>query len=362
MERLSEEKRQLIRKRLIEGAKISDIVTETGVSRKTVSRYKKETPINVLRELNDEDDIKDAYTCYSTTERKYVEKIKKEVDLYEDEIEGWVYHLSEDDMIWRTSGLWWSAIVYPESAPKDWTDKLRAQGFRIAISPLHDKDVWSHDSPRMVTVDGKIIEKGERYKAGSRKKAHWHVIIVSDTRMSYPDVDNTIRKITNGPHIQKCRSLRNAYDYFLHINAPEKYQGYDKKDIQVYNGFRLEPNKYEQGMLQDEILRTIKEQELITMDALIDYYIGQPEYIMILSAKPGIFTSYVNGLWKRKNPEGSIKQVVAYTKQEYDEIMSKGEKSQWRKEFLASQQHLEPKSEKLRLSRVPSKQKQARIK
>lgn len=35
----------------------------------------------------------------------------------------------------------WAFIVYPESAPADWKERLQAKGLQCAISPLHDKDL-----------------------------------------------------------------------------------------------------------------------------------------------------------------------------------------------------------------------------
>lgn len=206
---ISEEKKNLIRKRLIQGARIYDISKETGVSESTIKRYKKEMPYQVLTDRDQEDDVKYTSESFLTKEEKrFTEKIQREMDLYEDEDEGWIYHLTKQDERYKTSGLWWSGIVYPESAPKNWIEMLRNQGFRIAISPLHDKDWWSHDSPEMVDPEtGEVIPKGARYKAGSRKKAHWHIIVVSDTRMSFRDANSIIRTCTRGPYVQKCRSL-----------------------------------------------------------------------------------------------------------------------------------------------------------
>lgn len=311
MKKISDKKKNLIRKRLIQGVKIYDISKETGVSESTIKRYKKEMPYQVLTDRDQEDDVKYTSESFLTKEeRKFTEKIQKEMFLYEDEEEGWIYHLTKQDERYKTHGLWWSALAYPESAPKNWIEMLRNQGFRIAISPLHDKDWWSHDSPEMVDPEtGEIIPRGARYKSGDRKKAHWHIIVVSDKSMSFRDASNVIRRCTHGPYVQKCRSLRNSYDYFLHINAPEKYQGYDKNEIQEYNNFHIEPDEREKGILQDEIFRTIRELKFTTMDELIDHYIGQPEYIIIITAKPGAYTSYLHARWKKANPEGRVQRI-----------------------------------------------------
>lgn len=57
-------------------------------------------------------------------------------------------------------------LVYPESAPEEWIDKLEETGFPMAISPLHDKDLDKNLMEKR--GDGEIIYK----------KAHYHVLLV----------------------------------------------------------------------------------------------------------------------------------------------------------------------------------------
>ena len=53
----------------------------------------------------------------------------------------------------------WTIVVYPESAPADWRDKLN--GLQWVESPLHDKDT---------NPDGSV------------KKQHWHIMIFLDRK------------------------------------------------------------------------------------------------------------------------------------------------------------------------------------
>lgn len=320
MQKLSEEKQRLIRKRLVQGIPAKDIAEEAQVSLRTVMNYKSKTPVNVLNEeqFTGDNSIRyDNTTLLTKMEERFAKKLKGALELYEDDEEGWCYHLAKNDFRMRTSGLWWTAVAYPESVPENWINKLRLTGLEIAISPLHDKDKWNHDSPEMVNPEtGEIIPKGARYKFGDRKKAHWHIILKSDKRMSFMEANNLIRSITHGPYIQKCRSLRNAYEYFLHLNNPEKYQKYDRDEIQEYNNFHLEPNKYEAGIMQCEILNAIKDKGLTEVWELTDLYRDQPEYIAIIAGKPAIFTSLLNSLWKKAHPEGKVQRVRLVEKEE----------------------------------------------
>ena len=54
----------------------------------------------------------------------------------------------------------YATVVYPESAPSDWIDKLTECFVPAFISPLHDKDI----NP-----------------GGEPKKPHYHVIIMFDS-------------------------------------------------------------------------------------------------------------------------------------------------------------------------------------
>ena len=244
-------------------------------------------------------------------------KIQAEIALYEDAVEGWSYHLTAQDDRIRQQGLWWSCIVYPDSVPENWLQTLQATGMQIAVSPLHDKDSWNHDSPEMVNpVTGEIIPKGARYKVGDRKKAHWHVIVKHDKKCSWREMNALLQKILHCPYIQKCRSLRNAYDYFLHINNPEKYQGYFKDEIIKLNGFVIEPTRFEQGILYAEIARVVIERCFSTWTEVLLHWENQPEYMLLLSSRPSVITEVLKDNWRKQNPEGRVQKVEIIKKDE----------------------------------------------
>lgn len=300
--KLSEDKQNLIRKRLAQGVRIQDIAEEVQASEKTVKRYKKSLP-SVLPETGDSSTKYNYTTLLTKKEELYAKKIEKELLLYEDETEGWVWHVTKGDIRLRQSGMWWNVIVYPESAPYNWIEKLRVLGYRIAISPLHDKDFWSHDSPEYVNPEtGEIIEKGKLYKTGDRKKAHWHVIVVTDTRVGYREINDELRNICHCPYIQKCRSLKNSYDYFLHINAPEKYQGYDKDEIQTYNNFHVEPTKYEMAILVSEMVEMIQSHDITEWCDCVEYFKNDPEFTLMLTMRTGYFMGYIKSRYYKQHP------------------------------------------------------------
>lgn len=316
---ISEEKQNLIRKRLLQGHSIKDIAQETGVSEKTVSKYKRNAPTQPTVSTRSEDTtIQVDYTTVLTKrEELLAKKILAEVALYEDVVEGWSYHLTAHDDRIRQQGLWWEFIAYPDSVPENWLDRLKATHLQIAISPLHDKDTWNHDSPEMVNPEtGEIIPKGARYKMGDRKKAHWHGIVKCDKKCSWREMNAQLQNILHCPYIQKCRTLKGAYDYFLHINHPERYQGYFKDEIIKMNGFVIEPTKFEQGILYDEIVTAIIEYRFTKWTEVCKFYHGQPEYILLLSSRPAIITEVLKDNWRMQNPEGRVQKVEIIKKDE----------------------------------------------
>ena len=97
---------------------------------------------------------------------------------------------------------WWF-VVYPESAPNDWIEKIQMTGLPFCISPLHDKDKNPDNTP---------------------KKAHYHVIVCYNGPTTYSNVKKTLTDILNAPHPQYLNAVKGAYRYLTHQDNPEKYQ------------------------------------------------------------------------------------------------------------------------------------------
>ena len=62
----------------------------------------------------------------------------------------------------------WTAMMYQESAPDGWKDKLANLLVEALISPLHDKDVWTDEDEAENPV----------HKAGSPKSPLAHCCVV----------------------------------------------------------------------------------------------------------------------------------------------------------------------------------------
>ena len=125
---------------------------------------------------------------------------------------------------------YWRFELYTESLPNGWLDFLRQSCVEFALSPLHDKDVYTKDVRDENDTD--LIKA----KAGELKKPHYHGIFAFTNPTTFNNVYESFLKPLGQPIPLTCDNVRRAYEYFWHKNDPEKYQ-YDKADVQTFNGF-----------------------------------------------------------------------------------------------------------------------------
>lgn len=110
----------------------------------------------------------------------------------------------------------WAFVLYPESAPEDWFERLQKKGLQGAVSPLHDKDLNADGEP---------------------KKAHYHVIVTYSGPTSFNVVKSLCDEL-NCPVPQPLEQIRGYYRYLTHKDNPEKAQ-YSDDDIRILNGFDI---------------------------------------------------------------------------------------------------------------------------
>lgn len=115
----------------------------------------------------------------------------------------------------------WTFLVYPESAPADWIEKLTEQQIPFIVSPLHDKD---------------------KTPTGEPKKPHWHVVLMFSGKKSYEAV-KVITESVLGTIPERVKDIRAMVRYLTHIDYPSKAQ-YDKKDIGLYGGVDVDLDSY----------------------------------------------------------------------------------------------------------------------
>lgn len=192
----------------------------------------------------------------------------------------------------------WGFIVYPESAPEDWKEKLRLSYLPFAVSPLHDKDVNADGQP---------------------KKPHYHVMICADGVKSFSQLAN-IAKQVNGTCLINLHSARGYYRYFIHLDNPEKYQ-YREIDITTYNGF--DPKLYD-GLTSvqrynylEQIFKYIDKHHITDYDVLLRCCIKENyEWFKLLADRHTlVVVEYMKSIWRRKtyNPDSCPKEVSLNT-------------------------------------------------
>ena len=174
----------------------------------------------------------------------------------------------------------WLFIVYPESAPEDWKEKMKLTGVQFAISPLHDKD---------------------RLVDGDLKKPHWHMIVIFDGPTTFMTAAS-YRGITNGPYPKVCENLRGSFEYFTHKNDPDKYQ-YSESDIELYNGFEIDLSAKDVLKIKKELSELILKQnitEYMEFNMYVQYYL-EADYFDVASNNTYYFNSLISSF--RHNPE-----------------------------------------------------------
>lgn len=186
-----------------------------------------------------------------------------------------IVHMPKNDVKKRN----WAFVVYPESAPADWRERLQKSGLQCAISPLHDKDTNPDGEP---------------------KKAHYHVILVYGSPTTY----NNVKALTNGQLgqtvPQPLEQVRGYYRYLTHADNPEKAQ-YSAGDIQLLNGFDIrdyvEMTKSEVMRYKRELLAFVRDNDIQEyadlLDVLMDGGEATADLLEVASNHTLMLTKYI---------------------------------------------------------------------
>lgn len=146
----------------------------------------------------------------------------------------------------------WTVIVYPESAPEHWRDILDDEHLEWIESPLHDKDINAD---------------------GTEKKPHWHVLLMFGGVKTYEQVKEVTDKL-NAPIPTRCHNAKALVRYMAHLDNPDKAQ-YKVSDIKSHGGVdlseMLRPSSSERYTLIADMIKFIKENDVIEFQDLMDY-------------------------------------------------------------------------------------------
>lgn len=113
-------------------------------------------------------------------------------------------------------GRYWSGLVYPDSCPADWEERMRLSGLQILVSPLHDSDVADE-------------------KTGELKKPHRHVIAMWSNTTTKASAEKFFAQFNGPAVVLRLESPRGMARYLIHLDDPQKAQ-YSREDIIEVNG------------------------------------------------------------------------------------------------------------------------------
>ena len=129
----------------------------------------------------------------------------------------------------------WTLLLYQDSAPENWEDKLKELHIPFIVSPLHDKDLKPD---------------------GTTKKPHYHIIVRFRSKKSFKQIKEGVCDPLGGPHPQPVFDFPMMVRYLAHLDDPEKAQ-YDIEDIEVYGNIDVKQYLYNHQEYQMEILKDI---------------------------------------------------------------------------------------------------------
>lgn len=116
-----------------------------------------------------------------------------------------------------------ACIVYPDSSPSDWVDRLRDSHVEALISPLHDKDVDSSGNP---------------------KKPHYHLMLRFPGKKSRDSVSSLLDSVLGSNRLktfQSVGSTRGYARYLCHLDEPEDVPRYDPDSVVCLGGWSFAP-------------------------------------------------------------------------------------------------------------------------
>lgn len=180
----------------------------------------------------------------------------------------------------------WTFVVYPESAPKNWRSLIDDNHVQWIESPLHDKD----ENPD-----------------GTKKKAHWHILVMYDGVKSYAQVKDLTDRLCS-PIPKRCESTRGLVRYMIHLDNPEKFQ-YQKSEIVGHCGADVESFFEMSASSRLDKLKDISEfildNHVTSFSDLVQYAIEtDDDWFTILADKNTLFVNkLIDSEWKKANQE-----------------------------------------------------------
>lgn len=176
-----------------------------------------------------------------------------------------------------------ATVVYPDSAPADWKEKLDQLHVAAFISPLHDKDV----NPN-----------------GELKKAHYHVLVMFEGPKDYDTQVKPIFDEIGAVGREIVNSARGYARYLCHLDNPEKAM-YSPSEVLCMGGadyYGVVTLPTDDLKVITEIKRFCRENEIYSLAEIIDIAESlHPEwYSTIVMSRCYVIDKYIKSLeWER---------------------------------------------------------------
>lgn len=161
----------------------------------------------------------------------------------------------------------YATIVYPDSAPADWMEKLEELHVPCLISPLHDQDINPDGTP---------------------KKPHFHVLLLFESVKSPQQVKEMLKKVKS-VGCEKVNSVRGYTRYLCHLDNPEKHQ-YNPAGVQSLSGADYQSTvelASDRRETSREIISFCREYGIISFSSLIEYADAYREDWLVYLSKSG---------------------------------------------------------------------------
>ncbi|HAT4309612.1 TPA: replication protein RepB [Clostridium perfringens] len=168
-------------------------------------------------------------------------------------------------------------IIYPESIPDDWQERLIKLGIPMAVSPLHDSDEIERNAKKL-SEDEKLI-----FKNGGKvyKKPHYHVLYVARNPVTPESVRLKIKRalgVQSVSHVEIVDCVENYFLYLTHESEDavrKNKHKYDKKDIIELNGFDIDRyvtlDESQKRELKNMLLGIIRKHHLVNVVDLMAF-------------------------------------------------------------------------------------------
>lgn len=235
----------------------------------------------------------------------------------------------------KEKARYFTFLLYPESVPVDWIEKLELLSIPMAISPLHDLD--EKEKNKLSEEELELVKKGMKVY----KKPHYHVIYIAKNPVTTDSVRLKIKRALGDKSISTVKfintSVLNTYLYLTHESKDAKDKNkhvYSKKDISLLSNFDIDRYNTLDIEEKDEIFESVCEiiekyriANILELGKFVRRYgsfYGLPNMKMInkvIAPKTGLIRIYFDGAYQvRKNGIQEIELDVDLETGEIKEI------------------------------------------